>query len=388
MGTNSKHILYCIPQLYNSGGMERVLCQKINYLAQHTDYELHIATTELTPRGMKVSHFPLDTNIRIHGLDIDFDADFSKPLPVKWLQHQRKMKRYKAALTRLIEEQHIDVCISMCGKEIAFLDELPCKTIAEMHFSKNQRLYLIEAFHHEKIWHWLGKIRVQQLVHNVRRLPYFVVLTAADKREWEAAGCTHVECIPNPCVLDGVALPQKQDTKQVIAVGRLHPQKGFERLIDAWQTVARYYPDWSLHIIGEGAERAALQRQIDSLHLESLVCLDGRCDDMASVYRRTDILAMSSRYEGLPLVLIEAMWCGVPCVAFDCPHGPAELLSDGRGVVVPDGDVQLLAEKIIDLIRHPDKRRTLGMAAQQYAQTHFSEQVIMEQWINLIKTCE
>ena len=87
-------------------------------------------------------------------------------------------------------------------------------------------------------------------------------------------------------------------------------------------------------------------------------------------------------------MLIEAMWCGVPCVAFDCPHGPAELLSDGRGVVVPDGDVQLLAEKIIDLIRHPDKRRTLGMAAQQYAQTHFSEQVIMEQWINLIKTCE
>ena len=161
------NILYCIPMLYNSGGMERVLTQKVNWLAAHTPHTFTILTTEPTPDGMQDTYFALDEKIKVVPLNIDFNADYDKPLLSKWCGHMRRMRTYKRALTHYIKEHQIDLCISLCGKEIAFLRTLPCRTVAELHFAMNQRQQLLEANHKNPIWSFLGRIRTWQLVQAV-----------------------------------------------------------------------------------------------------------------------------------------------------------------------------------------------------------------------------
>ena len=188
-------ILYCIPMLYNSGGMERVLTQKVNWLAAHTEHEITILTTECTPEGRNDIYFPLDNRVRVEALHIDFNDDYAKPLCRKWIGHVRRMRTYRRALHNYICANETDLCISLGGKEIAFLHTLPCRTIAEMHFAKEQRSQLLMANHHGWLWSLLGRVRTGQLVRAVKPLERLVVLTRKDMQDWQEAGCTNVICI-------------------------------------------------------------------------------------------------------------------------------------------------------------------------------------------------
>ena len=301
-------ILYCIPHLYNAGGMERVLTQKINWLVEHTPHEITIMTTERVPQGQKTTYFPLDKRVKIVELGIDFNADYTKPLFAKWFGHMRRMRAYKKALTAYVLREKIDLCISLGGKEISFLRHLPCRTIAEMHFAKDQRQQLLVANHKGALWSLLGRIRTWQLIRAVRPLERLVVLTEADKNDWLQAGCTNVTVIPNPCSLDGLNLPiSSKKSKTVLAVGRLHEQKGFDFLLRAWKPIEEHHPEWTLRIVGEGPQRPALEQQIRELGLQHVV-LAGKTEDVINEYTSASLFVLSSRYEGLPLALIEAMW--------------------------------------------------------------------------------
>ena len=376
-------ILYLIPHLYNSGGMERVLCQKVNWLATHTPHRIIIGTTEPTPAGQAVCFFPLADSVQIASFDIDFDADFKAPLLQKYRQHQAKMRQYKKRLRSFIIEQHIDLCISLGGKEIAFLTEMPCRCLAELHFAKNERLLRIQAHHSGLLWSLLGRIRVRQMVREMKRFHQFVVLTEADRQQWAAAGCKQAIVIPNPCSLSSTPLPTKQREKEVLAVGRLHPQKGYDRLLEAWHKLESAFPDWRLTIVGEGPDRFLLQDCIRAHRLQH-VTLAGAHDHIEQDYCRASILAMTSRYEGLPLAMIEAMWCGTPCVSMDCPHGPKELLAQGGGILTPEGDINAFAEALSALMSDSNRRDKEGKQAAQIAHQLFSEETIMQQWLQLI----
>lgn len=378
------NILYCIPHLYNTGGMERVLTQKVNWLVTHTQHHYTILTTECAPKGVAPICFPLDPHVQVVHLNIDFNADYNKPLFAKWCGHMRRMRAYKQALQAYIKENKVDLCISLCGKEIAFLRHLPCRTIAELHFAKDQRRQLLEANHHGGLWSLLGRIRTWQLVHAVKPLERLVVLTEKDQADWQQAGCKNVTVIPNVCSLDRQEIPMKPKKKIVLAVGRLHEQKGFDLLLQAWQAVEACHADWTLRIVGEGEQRKALEEQIARLGLQR-VCLAGQIKEMADEYAKASLFVLPSRYEGLPLALIEAMWCGLPCVAFDCPQGPAELLAEGRGWLVSNGDIPALTAQIEYAITHPDEAKEKAQKAQTYAQQTYSETVIMPQWVKLIE---
>lgn len=377
-------IVYCIPHLYNSGGMERVLTQKVNWLAEHTEHRYTIVTTEPAPQGTREVYFPLDKQVQVECLNIDFNADYASPLLHKWFAHMRKMRAYRRALTDYIRANRTDLCISLGGKEIAFLRCLPCRTIAELHFAKDHRRQLLTANHTGRFWSLLGHIRTQQLIRAVRPLERLVVLTQADQKDWEEAGCTNVVCIPNPCALDGQETPRAAREKVVLAVGRLHEQKGFDLLLQAWQPIEAKHPEWTLRIVGEGPKRTELETQIASLGLKH-VCLAGRAEDMAKEYATASLFVLSSRYEGLPLALIEAMWSGVPCVAFDCPQGPAELLADERGWIVPDGDIHALSDGMEYAITHTAEAQERAGKAHVYARDTYSEKRIMPRWVNLIE---
>ena len=378
-------ILYCIPHLYNSGGMERVLTQKVNWLAAHTEHETTILTTEPVPAGTPKCYFPLSEKVQVEELNIDFNADYTKPLLSKYYAHMRRMSAYKRALTKYIRTHKIDLCISLGGKEIAFLRHLPCRTIAEMHFAMDQRKQLLMANHTGAFWSLLGAIRTRQLVRDVKPLERLVVLTEADKAAWEKAGCTNVTVIPNPCALNSrKSKVESRKTKTVLAVGRLHEQKGFDLLLRSWQPVEKHYPEWQLRIVGEGPKRAELETQIQAMGLLR-VYLAGKVDNMAEEYAEASLFVLSSRYEGLPLALIEAMWCGTPCVSFDCPHGPAELLADERGWLVPEGNIAALTRQLEYLLSHPEEAAERAQKAQTFAHTMYSEKNIMPLWQKLIE---
>ena len=383
------NLLYCIPHLYNSGGMERVLTQKVNWLAAHTDYTITIVTTEPTPTGTPKCYFPLSEKVQVVELNIDFNADYTKPLLPKYCAHMRRMRAYKRALTEYIVQHGIELCISLGGKEIAFLRHLPCRTIAEMHFAMDQRRQLIEANHKSLFWSLVGEVRTRQLVQAVKPLERLVVLTDADKAAWEKVGCTNVTVIPNPCMLDNCQLStiHSQFPKTVLAVGRLHEQKGFDLLLQAWKPIEKTYSDWSLRIVGEGPKRAELEAQIESQGLKRVV-LASATNNVLDEYEAASIFVLSSRYEGLPLALIEAMWSGLPCIAFDCPQGPAELLAEDRGWLVPNGDIAELTAQIAYALSHPEEALKCAQKAQSFAQTTYSEAAIMPQWVQLIESCK
>lgn len=154
------------------------------------------------------------------------------------------------------------------------------------------------------------------------------------------------------------------DNRVVIAAGRLTKQKGFDLLIDAWARVARRHPDWKLRIFGSGVLKNDLAQQIADKDLAGHVELMGQTKKLHEEMAGASIYVLSSRFEGFPMVLLEAMTHGLPCVAYDCYTGPADILTDGHdGVLVKPRDRRALATALSDLMADPERRRTLGAHA-------------------------
>ena len=163
------------------------------------------------------------------------------------------------------------------------------------------------------------------------------------------------------------------------------PQKGFDRLIKAWAQVAPEHPDWRLHIYGKGRFRGSLRRVIDRHGLGDVVELKGWTDKFSEVLSDASVFALSSRYEGLPMVVLEALGRGLPVVAFDCPRGPRELVSDGvNGFVVADGELAPYAAALSKVMNDQALRARLQAGAFETAE-RYSVRVVAEQWRDLIK---
>ena len=182
-----------------------------------------------------------------------------------------------------------------------------------------------------------------------------------------------------------IPVPDKADRFRLLAVGRLHPVKGFDLLIQAFTLLASYFPDWDLVILGEGDERAALQKQIDEANLTSRISLLGRVGNMDDWYKQADMYVLSSRAEGLSNTLLEAMASGLPVVAMDCDTGPREIIRDNiDGILVnPPENPDALAAHLSDLMARPLKRTALSRRAVD-VRDRFSVPIVMAQWERLL----
>lgn len=375
-------ILYCIPALHNAGGMERVLTEKVNYFIKLPNFEITIVTTDHLNRPIR---FFLDSGVRVVHFDIDFNAHNNYNLVLKYFSHKKKINIYKKRLMKLIEELEIDICISLCGKEIEFLDKLNvnCKKIAEIHFGMNIRTQFLTARHSGLIWRTLGRIRTYQLQKSVTGLDRLVVLTRSDKEQWERK-CSNVIRISNPNPLINNPF-SKLNYKSAISIGRLDPQKGYDILIVVWSIVTKKHPDWVLNIYGQGDSEQMLRERILAFGIGDNVKLCGLTTDVVSCYINSSMYLMSSRYEGLPMVLIEAMSCGLPVISFDCECGPREIISDVvDGFLVESNDIQSFADKICLLIENENLRSEMGKNAIAKSK-RFSVDQIMPQWLSLFE---
>ena len=375
-------LLYCIPSLYNAGGMERVITEKVNFLINTPNYEITILTTD---QQGETNYFQLDSRVNVIHLNINFKAHFSYGLIKKYLSHKRKLKFYEKKLAQIINKLEIDICISLCGKEIEFLDKLKvnCKKVAEIHFAMNVRKQFLTARHNSHFWQLLGDIRTKQLKQSVKGLDKLVVLTKADLQQW-AKTHKNVIQIPNPNPLNNSKY-SLLDQKQVISVGKLDPQKGYDLLVEAWSLVVLKHPNWVLNIFGKGELKQKIIDKIEEFNLIGKVNLCGLTNNVVDNYLKSSIYVMSSRYEGLPMVLIEAMSCGLPMVSFDCEFGPREVIKNKEnGFLIEPNNINKLADKICLLINDENLRKEMGAKSIESAK-RFSKEKIMEEWLKLFK---
>ena len=183
-------------------------------------------------------------------------------------------------------------------------------------------------------------------------------------------GRARIEVFPN-AVPDLGGHRAALDAKVVVAAGRLARQKGFDRLLPAWAEVVRHHPDWKLKIYGSGGERDSLQRQIEELGIGDSATLEGFTRKLHEEFSRASLYVLSSRQEGFPMVLLEAMGVGLPVVSVDCETGPRDIIREGvDGHVVPEEDRAALAAAISGLIADTDRRKAFGAAALETAASY------------------
>ena len=193
-----------------------------------------------------------------------------------------------------------------------------------------------------------------------------------------------LDSVRNPLKSGAIPEPRKEGVRRVLAAGRLTAQKGFDLLIAAFSRVAATHPEWILIILGEGPERSPLAEQIAHLELTDRILLPGLSREPQALMRHADLFVLSSRYEGMPNALLEAMSAGCPCISFDCEAGPAELIDHGvNGWLVPPEDVSKLATALDLLMRDADLRLRLGAMAPRIEEQYSVDRVI-GQWNALI----
>lgn len=374
------HVAYCIPSLDHSGGMERVLTAKANYLADQLSYDVSIILTD--DKGSK-PYFPLSEKVHVVQLDVNIDNLWQYPTWKRFYLYKKKMRIYQRRLDKCLNLLKPDITISLLRREINFLTKIHdgSAKVGEIHFGRYKYREANFAFLPNFVNQWITNRWMAQLDKNVKRLDRFVVLTHEDATYWK--GMTNLTVIPNP-----ITINQGQHTngqsKKVIAVGRYTNQKGFDLLISAWKTVNKKHPDWILNIYG-GGNKDAYQNQVDEVGLTNVIKCNGPISNIAEKYQESSIFVLSSRFEGLPLVLMEAMSVGLPPVAFTCPCGPRDIIHDGEdGILCDNGNIEKMAEGICQLIENEPHRIKMGQKASQNIQRYTIDN-IMKLWDELFQ---
>jgi len=233
------------------------------------------------------------------------------------------------------------------------------------------------------------KLRDYARVLAARHSKYIVTLTETDRKSYLAnLKCkAKVIAIENPLVF----YPEEYtdcSKKVVLTVGRLNYQKGYDNLLDAWRMVHKKHPDWTLRIAGTGELEQQLKDQAKDLEIDKSVKFLGQISNVAEEYKNSSIYAMSSRFEGFPMVLLEAMSFGLPVVSFDCPTGPGDMIKDGEdGILAKPGDLRGLAEGICRLIENEDLRKTMSVNARNNIK-RFSKENILHKWVQLFESID
>jgi glycosyltransferase involved in cell wall biosynthesis len=198
---------------------------------------------------------------------------------------------------------------------------------------------------------------------------------------------SRIAVIPNPVSREfiRVARSRQPDGRfRLLSVGRLDDQKQFELLLEMFAALSGEFPEWTLRVVGEGPRREHLRSLVDRYGLAGRVELQGQVTDVAREYEQADLFVLTSRYEGFPNAMLEAMATGLPCITFDCPSGPREISENGKvAILVNAGDRRGFEDALRRLMSSPELRESLGSDARRSVTARFAEDAIVPIWDSL-----
>lgn len=365
-------LVYYTDQIYLHGGLERVLANKLMYFSNHTDFELHVITFQ---QQGKPPCYALPNKVQLHDLGINYNRDISFLHPSNF---KHSLKHF-VGLKKVIKAIQPDVIV-VCNYEFGFyfIPLITRKAIKIKEFHSSRHFSYLERLKNKNI---LKKI-IYKLVDYFQSKYNYLVLLTKDELKYFKADNTVV--IPN--AIHSISSKSAElNNKKVITAGRIAPVKGFEYIISAWQLIIKKHPHWTLDIYGDGELEyvSTLKNQIETLQLKDHVFLKGATNNFESKLLESSIYVMSSLTECFPMVLLEAMSCGLPVVSFNCPNGPRNIIKHSEdGILVNYLNTSALANSLIDLMQHDTKRKQLGMQAKKNVH-RFSEDCIMPLWLKL-----
>ncbi|WP_116472417.1 glycosyltransferase family 4 protein [Zobellella maritima] len=278
-------------------------------------------------------------------------------------------------IRRLLIEEKADVLIVVESMSVLYTAPatvgLPIKHICWEHFNYNIDLGQKGRRLARHMAAWLCDV--------------VVTLTEQDKEYWlkHTRHRAQITTIPNPSPFPVKNVSLNTESKVVLAAGRLTYQKGFDLLLLAWKKVNNSYPDWKLHIVGDGEDKNALENSAAEYGISGSVEFVGNKQDMEKYYQKSAIYCLSSRFEGFGMVLVEAMSYGLPIVSFNCELGPSEILSGTDSRLIPVGDTDELANSLIELMADEKERERLSRQSEVKAKQYQPDKII-GQWLEVI----
>lgn len=374
-------LLYIYPEITIKGGADKVIVEKANYFATH-GYDVTLITEAQMGRELS---FPLDDRVRHIDMELDFNSQYHQHGLRRVLTYSSLMRTYRRKMKDVLLNLHPDIVITAMGRSVEFITGFHDGSIkiGEAH-SVKANVRNLNVLEKKGLGYRLmaGLLR-RQICRKVARLDALVLLTQRDADSWTEARKTVV--IPNS-VPFFPPTASSLSNKQVIMVARYNVAKGYEYIVEAWKSVHERHPDWVLNVYGSGELHDDVVQWIQQCHLSSSILLHEPVDDIMACYLQSSICVMSSRYEAFPMVLLESMACGVPCVSFDCPHGPRNIISNGEdGLLVEYLNPKALADGICRLIEDEPLRRRMGTNARTNIR-RFSREKVMGQWDELFKS--
>lgn len=344
------------------GGAERVVTLAANYFSEVKNCEVEILS--VFPKRNNNIGFNLNRAVKVHYLPTLSNTSNKINKSVQLLKNLKA--HYKIANYNYI------IC---CSSALTILSRL---SIVGLNTSK------VISWEHTQHSHLSKKVNLLQRLF----YPFIsgvVTLTKFDEKIF-LKYCKHVKYIPNISTFVKAA-PSTLMFKKVIAVGRLNEAKGFDMLIQSFVLVHEKHPDWTLDIFGEGALFQNLSNQIDKEDLGEVVKLKGYEQNILNEYQKASIFALSSRTEGFPCVLVEAMSIGLPSVNFELPGFDEVVINNENGLLIEANNVKLFAEGLINLIENKSLRLKIGENAIESVQK-FKGENIVPKWFELFNEIE
>ena len=360
-----KNIAFLIGSLSNAAGTERITSNLANLLNRN-GYSITIISLCSSQR----SYFPLDERIKT----------FSLLRSEKYASLKSPYIIYR--LYKLIKSNDIEIIINV--DTILALFTLPLKllipelkVISWEHFNYNVTLGV--------------KRRKWARILSKKYADAIVTLTETDMNLFEENldGKCKVYHVPNFIQNDILEHPLSQE-KKIISVGRLNYQKGYDILIKIWAKVKSKIDDksWEINILGDGEELEYLVNYAKKLKVNDSIKFLGKKTNVEDFYKTASFFMMTSRFEGLPMVLIEALNHGLPIISFNCPTGPADIVDNGiNGYLIPLNDIDKYADKLIELMTDASLRDRMHIEALKKAK-EFNPEKVLEKWCNILTQLE
>lgn len=368
-------ILYVTDALAIWGGLERVLVEKANYLATHDGNEVFMLTIT---QGEHPFPFPLDNMVTHVDLNIPFYAQYHY-LGIRRLLSLRRLHRdCRKGIRQQVNDINPDVIL--CPR-IEFVKDI-CKV-------KGDTPLVFES--HSSFWtsrfEGAGVLRCLHtwwMNLSARKAQAVVSLTEGDAVEWRKVNKS-VYVIPDVVHLNEARAYRDNQSKSVVFVGRLSRQKDIGSLLAIWKMVRQRHPDWQLRVYGEKEDiEEPLWQQL--LENGNGIAVHPPTADILKAYLQHAMLLLTSHYEPFGMVLPEAMSCGLPVIAFDCPYGPVDIITEGvDGFLIKNRDIKDFAEKVCLLIENADSRLQMGQAAIRSSLRYQADR-IMPIWNKLFKS--